>query len=148
MRRQLHHAVLFQHDVFRQHAVDHMDAAIHACRKVKVVRDNQDGLALIARKAGQARKDLLRALRVEVSGRLVGQQQFGVVGKRAGHCHALTLAAGQGVGFALEKIGQTEFRSHALDAPLDLGDCDGASAESSAAPVVPRSATGIWSFVK
>src|SRR5205823_2835305 len=44
---------------------------------------------------------LYRSSRVEISGRLVSQNQRGIIHQRAGHCYALLLSPGQLVGMVL-----------------------------------------------
>ena len=61
---------------------------------VGFVRDEHDGVARFVQ-ALEERHDLDAGLRVEVAGRLVGEQDRRVVDERARDRHALTLAAGQ-----------------------------------------------------
>ena len=61
---------------------------------VGFVRDQDDGVAGLVQ-AGEQRHDLGAGLRVEVAGRLVGEQDRRVVHERARDGHALALAARQ-----------------------------------------------------
>ncbi len=63
------------------------------CR-LRIVRDHDDGFASVAAQGLQGGKHLLRAVRIEIAGRLVGYDEFGIRDQRAGDGHALLLAAG------------------------------------------------------
>jgi hypothetical protein len=51
---------------------------------------------------------LLRTARVERAGRLVGQDDLGVVGEGARHRHALALAAGELIGPLVDMVAEPE----------------------------------------
>ena len=74
------------------------DAPVHAPGKFHVVGANQRGKARHVHELGKRRKHVIGGFRIEVAGRLVGQQQRRVVDERAGNRHALLLAAGELVG--------------------------------------------------
>src|SRR3954454_6375890 len=59
----------------------------------RVVRDHDDGLAELVDGAAQEVEHLTGGLRVEVAGRLVGEDDGGLARERAGHRDALLLAA-------------------------------------------------------
>jgi hypothetical protein len=82
------------------------------------VGDHHDGLAELVDRAPQQPEDLLRGRRVEVAGRLVGEDHGGLGGERARHRDALLLAAGQlgrAVGAAVRERDRLE---QPLDAPV------------------------------
>src|SRR5439155_23604764 len=64
-------------------------------RRVRIVRNQQDRLAELLVQPPQQREDFLRRLRVEVSRRLVRQNQIRIGDDGAGDRHALLLAARQ-----------------------------------------------------
>src|SRR5690242_21808104 len=73
-------------------AVDDPDRARAARRDRRLVRDDEDRVALGVQLAEQ-REDLLARRRVEVAGRLVAQQQRRLADERARDRRALALAA-------------------------------------------------------
>ena len=75
-------------------AVAHADDAPGPGGDVVFVRDHDDRLAGLV-ELGQQLHDLVAGLRVEVAGRLVGQDDVRVVDQDAGDGHALLLAAGE-----------------------------------------------------
>src|SRR6185437_8557995 len=78
--------------VGRDESVAQHDDAPRVGRDVRLVRHHDDGLA----GAGQALEhahDLFRRLRVEVAGRLVGEEHGRIVDERAGNGDALALTA-------------------------------------------------------
>ena len=77
------------------------DAALHVVHHLAVVGDDDDGGAGLVDPVEQLH-DPDRGDRVEVSARLVGQQQRRVVDEGAGDGDALLLAAGELVGVAVE----------------------------------------------
>ena len=64
-------------------------------RGVRVVRDHHDRLAELVDRLAQQRQHLLAGARVEVAGRLVGEQDGRARDERAGDGDALLLAAGE-----------------------------------------------------
>ena len=56
----------------------------------------------------EEREDLLAGLRVEVAGRLVGDQQGAAVDQRPGDRHALLLAAGELRRLVVEPVAQAD----------------------------------------
>src|SRR5262245_42390608 len=69
---------------------DHVAAGVDG--DVRLVRDEDDGLALVVQALEDAH-DLLRGAGIQVAGRLVGQDQLRVVDERAGDRDALLLSA-------------------------------------------------------
>jgi len=67
------------------------------------VRHHQDCVAFRVKFAQQTEHDLLVGL-VEVAGRFVRENQIGVIDQRAGHGHALLLAAGELRGQVFEAV--------------------------------------------
>ena len=76
------------------HPVEEVDHPVGQARDPGVVGDQQDRLALGVR-AAQQPEHVAGVGAVQVAGRLVGQQQAGLVGQRAGQRDPLLLAAGQ-----------------------------------------------------
>ncbi len=72
--------------------------------------DCHHGLSLLAHQPFQDLEHLFRALAVEAAGWFVGEDQWRIVGQRAGHGHALSLAAGELVWPFVEMIGKAECR--------------------------------------
>ena len=85
---------------------------------VGVVGDHDDGLAELVDRAPQQREDLLRGRRVEVAGRLVGEDHGGLGGERARHRDALLLAAGELGGPVRAAVGERDRLEQLLDAPV------------------------------
>ena len=75
-------------------AVAHGDDALGVLRDVGLVRDQHDGLAAVVQLLEDAH-DLFGRARVEVAGRLVGEEDGRIGDQRAGDGHALLLAAGE-----------------------------------------------------
>ncbi len=73
--------------------VAHGQGAIGIGGDVGLVRDDDDGDALLAIELRQRLHDLVRGAGIEVAGRLVGEQQAGRVDQRARDRDALLLAA-------------------------------------------------------
>ena len=84
----------------------------------RVVRDHDDRLAELVDRAPQQPEDLGRGRRVEVAGRLVGEDHRGLGGERAGHRHALLLAAGQLGRPVSAAVGERHRLEQPLDAPV------------------------------
>src|SRR4051794_19750369 len=75
-------------------AVAHPDDPLGVLGDVVLVGDQDDRLARVVEPAEHVH-DLVARLGVEVAGRLVGQDDVGVVDQRAGDRHPLLLAAGE-----------------------------------------------------
>ncbi len=67
------------------------------------MRDHDDGLARFIQ-LGQQGHDLVTGARVEVAGRLIGQNNVRVIDQGSGDRHALLLAAGKLHGPMIEPI--------------------------------------------
>ena len=76
-------------------AVAHPDDPIAGLADLAVVGHQDERLAVLAIEPSEQREDLGRSLRVEVAGRLVGQDQPGLVDERPGDRDPLLLAARQ-----------------------------------------------------
>ena len=74
-------------------AVGEEDHAIRVARRDRVVGDHRDGLAVIAARRGEQAEHLAAAARIEVAGRLVGEDEVGRGRERAGDRDALLLPA-------------------------------------------------------
>ena len=74
-------------------AVQQLDARCGPRRQLRGVGDEDDGLAML-RQPGQYIEDVMGRARVEVAGRLVGDEQGRVVGQRPGDRDPLLLSAG------------------------------------------------------
>ena len=85
---------------------------------VQFVGDHDDGHALVVELLEHAH-DLDAGAAVEIAGRLVGEQQGGLVGERAGDGDALLLAAGKLVRLVVGAVGQAD-RVQRLQGPLAL----------------------------
>ena len=71
-----------------------MDIALGVAGKARIVGHHADGRAFAVQVLQQLHHRFAVA-RIEVSGRLVGEQDGGRTGQRAGHSHALLLTAGE-----------------------------------------------------
>ena len=80
--------------------------------------DHRD--ALLAIELADDLHDLVRGARIEVAGRLVGQQHGGLVDQRAGQRDALLLAAGELAGRVALAVGQADARQHLAAAVVAL----------------------------
>ena len=76
-------------------AVTEEDHAVGVRRRVGVVGDHDDRLAVLADRPAEEVEDLGTGPGVEVSRRLVGEDDVGLGGHRPGHRDALLLAARQ-----------------------------------------------------
>ena len=86
----------------------------------RVVGDHHDGLGEAVDGVAHEAEDLGAGAAVEVAGRLVGEDQLGLVGERAGDGDALLLAAGQFARSVLEPVGQPDGVDHVAQ-PLLVG---------------------------
>ena len=68
---------------------------INRPRDVRIMCDDDGGQVVALVHLPQQIEDLLRSCRIEFAGRLVGQQQIGMIRQRHGNRHALLLPAGQ-----------------------------------------------------
>ena len=75
---------------------------------VRVVRDHDDRLAVLAVERLQQVEDLVAGLAIEVAGRLVAEQQRRVGDDRAGDADALLLAAGELARVVLRAVGEAD----------------------------------------
>ena len=83
------------------------------------MRDHQDSLALLAVEVGQQVQDGVGVTRVEVAGRLVGQQQCRPADHRPGDRDPLLLADGKLSGFLVGEIGQSPTFPPHFDLPVE-----------------------------
>ena len=90
-------------------AVAHVDDAPGVGRDVRLVGDQDDGLAGVVELLEDA-DDLLRGARVEVAGGLVGEQDRRVGDQGAGDGHPLLLAAGELRGVVVLAAGEPDPR--------------------------------------
>ncbi len=74
-------------------AVDDADLPVGAGCEVHVVGDHDDGAAGLVNEAAEDGEHLLTRMRVEIAGRLVGQDDQRLVGKGASDGDALALTA-------------------------------------------------------
>ena len=97
-------------------AVAHRDDSVGGLGQRRFVRDEHDRQAALAVEISDRREDFLRRPRIEVPGRLVGEQDRRVVDQGAGDRDALLLAAGELVGMAVLPPGEAD-EGRALRAP-------------------------------
>ena len=88
-------------------AVAHDEVALAVAGDVELVGDHDDGDALVVEFLEHAH-DLDGGPAVEVAGRLVGEEDRGVVDERAGDGDALLLAAGELVGIMVGAVRQAD----------------------------------------
>jgi hypothetical protein len=103
--------------------VEHADAVAHLGDDVEVVADEQDGGAELLAQTVDEVEDLGLDRRVEARGRLVEDEQCGVLRQRHGDHHALLHAARELVGVALHdaaRIGDLDLGQHLPGAVLRL----------------------------
>src|SRR6185436_17539025 len=104
-----HFAVLQAHD------------ALPVRRHIRLVRDDDYCLSVVVQLVEQ-REDLDARLRVEVTRRLVREQDRRVRDERARDCNALPLAARELVRQVIGAVGEPHAREHALGLGLALGE--------------------------
>ena len=80
-------------DVRNQLAIFQRQDAVHVSRQRVIVRRHKDRRALFPGHLDEGGEDTLGRGRVKVAGRLVGDHETRIVGKRPGNGHALLLAA-------------------------------------------------------
>ena len=87
-------------------------------RHVQLVGDHDDGDALVVELLKHAHDFDARAA-VEIAGRLVGEQERGLIGERAGDGHTLLLTAGKLIGRVVSAFTEADGRQR-LQGPLAL----------------------------
>ena len=92
--------------VAHHHAVAELDHAVSHVEHGRIVGGHDGCHALLAHQAPQQAHDAVPGLRVELAGRLIGQQQGRLIGQRAGDGDALLLAAGELVRPMVGAVGQ------------------------------------------
>src|SRR3954454_24964266 len=100
-------------------AVEEVYGAVGVAREARVVRDHADGRAAAVQLA-QELHHRLAVLRVEVAGRLVGEEDRRLARERARTRDALLLAAGELRGIVLHPVQHADALQRRLDAPLPL----------------------------
>ena len=93
--------------VQREMAVGELDAAAGVAGDVHVVRDHEDGVAGFVELAKNVNDDFFVGF-VEISGGLVGEDEFWLIDERAGDGDALLFAAGKICGEMLEAISKAD----------------------------------------
>src|SRR5262249_30867240 len=101
-----------------QVAVLQREHAVHVLGELQVVRGDEAGDAGLLGELVEVVEHRLRRVRVEVAGRLVGQQPARRIGERAGDGDALLLAAGELGGLVAGAFGQTKLRQEIPGARL------------------------------
>src|SRR6478735_6726686 len=109
----------------RAQLVDHAtvgeeDDPVGVGRRHRVVGDHHDRLPVLVDAATQQLEHLGTGARVEVAGRLVGEDDPRPAGERSGDRNALLLTAGELVGLVLEAIGEADGGDHRV-VPLGVG---------------------------
>ena len=112
-------------------AIHHADAVADHRDDAEIVSDQQDGRAVIATQAVDELQHLRLDGDIERRGRLVGDQQLWVVGKRRGNHNALALAAG-------------ETMRHVIVARRRVGDADLAHQRDGAGARLGRARRSRW----
>ena len=92
----------------RQHALLEVQRPLGALGGVRIVRDHDDRLAVLAVERLQQVEDLVAGLAIEVAGRLVAEQQRRVGDDRARDADALLLAAGELPRVVLGAVGEAD----------------------------------------
>src|SRR6185436_3421556 len=92
----------------RELSLVEMQHVLGASRGVRIVRDHDDGLALLRVQRLQQIQDLIARLAVEVAGGLVAQQERGIGNDRARDADALFLAARQLTRLVLGALAQAD----------------------------------------
>src|SRR5712692_6938399 len=85
-----------------------MQCRVRASRNDRIVRDHQDGFAVLAHKLINQRHDLVRALAVQVAGGLIAKQESRVRDNGASDSDALLLSAGKLARVVMHAIGQID----------------------------------------
>src|SRR5438034_7638999 len=95
-------------DPFLEPAVPHADHTRCLGRDRDVMRDEDHGVALLRGESPQQRHDLLAGRRIEISGRLVGEENMRLVCQRARNRDPLLLTAGELRREVLRPAGKTD----------------------------------------
>src|ERR1700686_2552834 len=90
------------------HTVAHMQDAIPIGRCFRVMRDHHDRLTEVLVKLAQQRENAFRALRIEISGRLIREYDLRLADDSSREGHALLLAAGKLRRFVMQPLTQAE----------------------------------------
>src|SRR5437667_7585599 len=114
-------------------AVSEDDDAPGEARDALLVRDQHDGDGVLVVEAFEDIQDLHAGGRIEVAGRLVGQQQRWSIDQGAGNGDPLLLAAGQLVGMVI--FATAEAPMAATNAPAPISRDTPRSACTSASPI-------------
>ena len=109
-------------------AVVQFDTAVGESRHDGIVRDHHNGASLLVEFAQQAQHDFF-VLRVEIAGRLVGQDDFGIVDQRARDADALLFAARQLRGYVMAAVFQAR-RAPVRRVLLSRRSCCGSTARA------------------
>ena len=114
---------------------------LRALGRVRIVRDHDDGLAVLAVERLQQVEDLVAGLAVEVAGRLVAEQQRRVGDDGARDADALLLAAGELPRIVLRAVGEPDDlqrdRRRACAARPSTASSAAAAARRSSRPSAP-----------
>src|ERR1043166_5639106 len=86
------------------------DAIGEAVGELLIVRDHHDRQRIFLNHLAQQREQLMRANRIEVSGRLIGEQHLRVVSERSSNSNALLFATRQLGRFMLQPIAESDTR--------------------------------------
>ena len=125
-----------------------MQHMLGARRGVRIVRDHDDGLALLLVQRLQQVEDLIAGLAVEVAGRLVAQQQRRIGDDRARDADALLLTAGQLARLVLGAVAQSPPGSSAAPTRLRRSAADSEVSSSGSSTLRSAVSTGsrlyIW----
>src|SRR5215469_2388998 len=92
-------------------AVAETNDAMGVKRDIGLVGDENDGVAALVQSSEKAH-DLITGGGIEISSRLVGEQDRGMIHKSARDGHALTLAAGKLVRFVHHALGEINLSEH------------------------------------
>src|SRR5215831_8932107 len=82
--------------------------AVGPPRELRIVRGDEEREPTLSGQAQEQIENHLARLRIEVAGRLIGQDELRPVDERAGHRHPLLLAARQLAWTMAETIGETD----------------------------------------
>ena len=123
-----------------EHALVEVQRALRALGRVRIVRDHDDRLAVLAVERLQQVEDLVAGLAIEIAGRLVAEQQRRVGDDRARDADALLLAARELARVVLGAIGEADDLQRDRHALAALGLRQAASAAAAARRCARRSA--------
>src|SRR5215467_10084059 len=85
-----------------------MQRGVRARRDDRVVRDHQNGFAVLAHELFDERHDFVGALAVEVAGRLVAKEESWVRNNSASDRHALFLTSGKLPRVMMHAVGEAD----------------------------------------